>query len=421
MKDYPLSKKLQILTQTARYDNSCSSSGARRETHPFGIGNTHLGGICHTWSADGRCVSLLKILLTNFCINNCKYCLCRRDKDIPRAILKPEELARLTLEFYRRNYIEGLFLSSGIYRHPDYTMELMLQTVKILRHKYLFNGYIHLKILPGTSRELIEEAFNLADRLSSNLELPTEESLRKLAPEKKLNQLRKPLEIVRELYEEKRKKAPASTQIIVGASGDSDKTILSLAQELYRKKMVRRVYYSAYIPVNQDKDLPALKEPPFLREHRLYQGDWLLRFYNFQLEELFEGEDNLPLEIDPKLAWALRHLEFFPIELSRASFEELIRVPGIGPVSARKIIQARKFGELSLETLKKLRVPLKRAKYFITIKGKPPLKISKKELIAFEKGQRELFKEIKPYGSLQFIPYTKPLYFVSWNYEDLSL
>lgn len=386
-------KALEVLTLSARYDNSCSSSGGRRETHPFGIGNSHLGGICHTWSSDGRCVSLLKILQTNLCRNNCKYCLCRRDNDLPRALLSPEELAELTLEFYRRNYIEGLFLSSGIYRDPDYTMELMLQTVRILRKRYYFNGYIHLKLIPGASRELVEEAFSLADRVSSNLELPTEESLRRLAPEKSLGLLMKPLEIVREIYEEKLRKAPASTQIIIGASPESDKTILSLASELYQKKIVRRVYYSAYIPVNKDKDLPAIKEPPFFREHRLYQADWLLRFYGFKLEELFGEEENLPLEMDPKLSWALRNLDFFPVELTRASFEELIRVPGIGPISAKKIIKARRFGELSEETLKKLRISLKRAKYFVTLRGKLLYRANRRTERAYLNKQLALFED----------------------------
>lgn len=384
---------LKILANSARYDNSCSSSGGRRESHPHGIGNSHLAGICHTWSADGRCVSLLKILQTNICKNNCKYCICRRDNDVPRALLQPEELAKITIEFYRRNYIEGLFLSSGIYRDPDYTMELMLRTVKILRERYLFNGYIHLKLIPGASRELVEEAYRLADRVSSNLELPTEESLKALAPEKSLALLKEPLNVVREIYEEKYRKAPASTQIIVGASQDSDFTILKVASSLYAEKKVRRVYYSAYIPVNLDPALPPVKEPPFLREHRLYQADWLLRFYGFKLEELFQGEENLPLEMDPKLAWALRNLHLFPIELTKASYEELIRVPGIGPISAKKIIRARRFGELSEETLKKLRIPLKRARYFVTLKGKLLYQANRRTEKALLCHQKELFKE----------------------------
>lgn len=383
--------RLSILSMSAKYDNSCSSSGGKRETHPYGIGNSYLSGICHTWSSDGRCVSLLKILMTNFCINNCKYCINRRQNDVPRAILTPEEIANLTLEFYRRNYIEGLFLSSGIYRNPDYTMELMIKAAKILRYKYYFNGYIHLKLIPGASRELIEEAFKVADRVSSNLELPTEESLKKLAPDKSFIKLYQPLQVIRDIYEEKQLKAPASTQIIIGATPDTDKTILSVSEKLYREKMVRRVYYSAYIPVNKDKDLPDIKNPPFLREHRLYQADWLLRFYGFKLDELFENSENLSLEIDPKLAWALRHLENFPIELTKADYYELIRIPGIGPVSAKKIIQARKYGELSPESLKKLGIPLKRAKYFITIKGKSLLQLNKKEINLFKEKQLELF------------------------------
>ncbi|MCS7164384.1 MAG: putative DNA modification/repair radical SAM protein [Thermodesulfovibrio sp.] len=369
-------QRLSILSASARYDNSCSSSGGKREVHPYGIGNSHLSGICHSWSSDGRCISLLKILMTNYCLNNCKYCINRSVNDVPRAILTPKEIADLTLEFYRRNYIEGLFLSSGIYKNSDYTMELMLKAVKILRFKYYFSGYIHLKLIPGASTELVKEAFRLADRVSSNIELPTEESLRRLAPEKSFSELYKPLKIVREIYDEKRLKAPASTQIIVGATPDTDKKILKLANSLYENKIVRRVYYSAYIPVNKDSDLPAILEPPFLREHRLYQADWLLRFYGFKLDEIFEEDENLSLRIDPKLAWALRHLEFFPVEITKADYYELVRVPGIGPTSAKRIIKIRKNSEISETTLKKLGIPLKRAKYFITIKGKPLAKFS---------------------------------------------
>lgn len=385
-------KKLSILSASARYDNSCSSSGGKRETHPYGMGNSYLSGICHSWSSDGRCVSLLKILMTNFCYNNCKYCINRAKNDVPRAIMTPQEIANLTIEFYRRNYIEGLFLSSGIYKDPDYTMELMLETARILRNRYYFNGYIHLKLIPGASRELVEEAFRLADRVSSNLELPTEISLKRLAPDKELKKLFQPLKIVREVYEEKRLKAPASTQVIIGATPDTDKTVLSLADSLYQQKIVRRVYYSAYIPVNNDSDLPMINEPPLLREHRLYQADWLLRFYDFRLDELFEDGENLPLELDPKLAWALRHLDFFPVELTKADYEALIRIPGIGPTSAKKIIQARRYGNLSEETLKKLRIPLKRARFFITIRGKELAKPPPRERKALENRQLSLFE-----------------------------
>ncbi len=397
-----LLSKLSILAISARYDNSCSSSGARRESHPYGLGNTHLSGICHTWSADGRCISLLKILMTNICINDCKYCVNRIKNDVPRAILTPEEIAYLTVEFYRRNYIEGLFLSSGIIKDPDYTMELMLRAVKLLRKKYYFNGYIHLKLIPGASRELVAEAFLLADRVSSNLEIAKEENLKRLAPQKSFSLLYTPLRIVRELYKEKNLKTPASTQLIVGATPETDKDILSLAKELYQKKLVRRVYYSAYIPVNEDKDLPAINEPPFLREHRLYQADWLLRFYGFSLEELFAEEEFLSLEMDPKLAWSLRNLHFFPIELTKADYWELVRVPGIGPVSAKKIIRARKEGPLTEESLKKLGIPLKRAKYFITLRGKPLFKTTKfsKKIIKNQlvETQLNLFKELSVYA-----------------------
>ncbi|MCX7729964.1 MAG: putative DNA modification/repair radical SAM protein [Candidatus Caldatribacterium sp.] len=363
-------EKLSILASSARYDNSCSSSGGKRETHPYGLGNSYRSGICHTWSSDGRCVSLLKILLTNFCENHCKYCVNRVQNDVPRVMLAPREIAALTVEMYRRNYIEGLFLSSGVYRSPDETMELMLQAVRILRFKYYFNGYIHLKLIPGASRELVEEAFRLADRVSSNLEFPTEESLKRLAPEKTLEKLYSPLRIVREVFTEGRRKAPASTQIIVGVTPDTDKTILQLADRLYREKLVRRGYYSAYIPVNEDRDLPPVQGPPLLREHRLYQADWLLRFYGFTLDECFGEGEFLPLHIDPKLAWALRHPEFFPLDLAKAEYYELIRVPGIGPVSARRIIEARKYGWLSEDVLRKIGVSLKRARFFVTLRGK---------------------------------------------------
>jgi putative DNA modification/repair radical SAM protein len=381
--------KLNILSVAASYDNSCSSSGRKRETPAYGLKNSYLSGIYYTWSSDGRCVPLLKILLTNYCINNCKYCINRRINDVPRAIFSPEEIAYLTVELYRKNYIEGLFLSSGIYRTPDDTMELMIRTASLLREKYLFKGYIHLKLIPGASPELIAKALKLADRVSSNLELPTEESLKKLAPEKSLPILLNPLKLIRELYENKEIKAPASTQLIIGATPDSDKVILSLAQQLYAQKMVRRVYYSAYIPVNKDSDLPAIEEPPFLREHRLYQADWLIRFYGFQVDELFQEEKNLDLRVDPKFSWAMRNLHFFPVEITKADYWELIRVPGIGPSSAKKIMQARKYGVLSEEVLKKLGIPLKRAKYFITINGKP-LVDSKKEKALFYR-QTELF------------------------------
>ncbi|PMP97729.1 MAG: putative DNA modification/repair radical SAM protein [Thermodesulfobacterium geofontis] len=372
-----LLSKLNILSASAKYDNSCSSSGSKRETPVYGVGSGYLNGIYYTWRSDGRCVSLLKILMTNYCINNCKYCINRRINDVPRAIFTPEEIAYLTVKLYRRNYIEGLFLSSGIYKTPDDTMELMLRAVHILRKKYDFKGYIHLKLIPGASPELIASALKLADRVSSNLELPTEESLKKLAPEKSIPLLLNPLKLIRELYENKEVKAPASTQLIIGATPDSDKVILTLAQRLYTQKMVRRVYYSAYIPVNKDPDLPAIKKPPLLREHRLYQADWLLRFYGFQLDELFQEEENLDLKVDPKLSWAIRNLHFFPVEITKADYWELIRVPGIGPISAKKILQARKYGVLSEKTLKNLGISLKRAKYFITLRGKPLVKFKK--------------------------------------------
>ncbi|QER41407.1 putative DNA modification/repair radical SAM protein [Thermodesulfobacterium sp. TA1] len=379
--------KLSILSQAARYDNTCSGSGRTRETYTQG-----LEGICYVWSGNGRCMPLLKILMTNICVNDCKYCINRIKNDIPRAIFSPEEVAFLTMEFYQKNYIKGLFLSSGIYRDPDYTMELMLRAVKILRLKYRFNGYIHLKLIPGSSSKLIKEAFFLADRVSSNLELPTEKSLKKVAPQKSFELVYPPLKVIKEVYQEKEFKASVSTQLIVGATSDPDKNFLKIAETLYQKGMVKRVYYSAYVSVNHDPALPLLKEPPFLREHRLYQADWLLRFYGFNLEELFEEEENLPLHIDPKLAWALRHRDFFPVEITKADYWELLRVPGIGPVSAKKLIQARKEGIITEDTLKNIGISLKRAKNFIVLRGKTLTKFSKNlEKLPFKLEQLSLF------------------------------
>lgn len=359
--------KLEVLSQAAEFDNVCTGSG-KRLTYSFTKG---IRGIHYVWLSNGKCLPLLKVLYTNFCINNCKYCYNRRKNDIRRTSFSPQELAELTLELYRKNYIKGLFLSSGIYPSPDDTMERMIRTIEILRKNYDFKAYIHLKILPGTSEEIIKKAILLANRVSCNIELPTQESLKKLAPDKEQKVLIETLAKIKALKEELEKNVSASTQLIIGATPDTDKTILELSQNLYKKDLVKRVYYSAYIPVNRDEDLPFFEKPPYLREYRLYQADFLLRLYGFSLEELFMKEENLDLKMDPKLRWAISHPEFFPVDIAKADYWELIRIPGIGIISAKKIIEARKRGVISEETLKKLKIPLKRAKYFITIKGKP--------------------------------------------------
>ena len=372
--------KLKILSKSAEFDNVCTGSGKKRETKAYTKG---LNGISYVWLSNGKCLPLLKILYTNFCINNCKYCYNRRKNDIRRTAFTPEEIANLTLELYKKGYIKGLFLSSGIYRSPDDTMELMIRAVELLRKVYNFKAYIHLKILPGTSKELIKKAIFLANRVSCNIELPTQESLKKLAPEKEQKILIETLAKIRTLKDEFEKKTSSSTQLIIGATPDTDKTILKLSQSLYKKGLVKRVYYSAYIPINNDKDLPFFEKPPYLREYRLYQADFLLRFYGFSLEELFINNETLDLKMDPKLKWALSHPEFFPIDITKADYWELLRIPGIGPLSAKKIIEIRKYNVLNEDTLKKLKIPLKKAKYFIAVKGKPLYKSFKEFTFIF--------------------------------------
>ncbi|MDQ7826617.1 MAG: putative DNA modification/repair radical SAM protein [Candidatus Eremiobacteraeota bacterium] len=375
--------KLTVLSGAAKYDVSCVSSGSRRRGVKGGVGSTAPSGICHSFTSDGRCVSLLKILFTNDCIFDCSYCVNRRSNDVPRASFTEGEVAALTMEFYHRNYIEGLFLSSAITRSPDYTMERLVRTVKDLRLKERFNGYIHLKALPGASKSLIIEAGSYVDRLSANIELPSRESLKLLAPQKSgegILSVMKSMgaEITRYREEkEKSRKAPPfipagqSTQLIVGASPESDSTILRLSEFLYRRFSLKRVFYSAYIPVNESPHLPAPVEPPLLREHRLYQADWLLRFYGFASAELF-GEQcrNLDERWDPKTGWALAHPEFFPLEVNSAPYEALVRVPGIGTLSAKRIIAARKLHSLSLEDLARIGVVMKRARFFVMAAGK---------------------------------------------------
>ena len=379
-------EKLTILTDAAKYDAACTSSGVRRGSRPGYIGNTSsaLAGCCHTFSADGRCVTLLKVLMTNCCVYDCKYCVNRCSNDVRRAAFAPEELAELTLQFYRRNYIEGLFLSSGVMVSPDYTTERMIRCLELLREGRRFNGYIHAKAIPGTSPELVRRLGLLADRLSVNIELPSERGLQTLAPSKTRKAIFRPMGLITSTLRENREAlvkyrhaprfAPAgqSTQMIIGATPDSDRHILSLTQALYDKYRLKRVFYSAYVPVVESSLLPALDtKPPLLREHRLYQADWLLRFYGFRAEELLdEAEPNFNPLVDPKCTWALRHPEFFPVEVNTADREALLRVPGIGVVSAKRILYARRARKLEHGDLKKLGVVLKRAQYFITCKGK---------------------------------------------------
>lgn len=377
-------QKLEILTDAAKYDVACTSSGVDRKGDGKHMGNCAAAGICHSFSSDGRCISLLKILMTNECIYDCKYCLNRKSNDVPRATFTPEEICTLTMQFYRRNYIEGLFLSSGILQNPDFTMELLYRTIWLLRNKYHFNGYVHVKGIPGADAELIEKMGYLADRMSVNLELPTAEGLRTLAPNKHRKNILTPMrQIQNTIHANKEelilyRKSPTfvgggqSTQMIIGATPETDYQILNVAENLYQKFELKRVFYSAFVKVNEDKSLPALPGgPPLLREHRLYQADWLLRFYGFRAEELLdEKRPFFNVMLDPKEDWAVRHLECFPVEINRAAYENLLRVPGIGVKSARRILSARKSCNLTFADLKKLGVVLKRAVYFITCNGR---------------------------------------------------
>ncbi|EMR01205.1 putative DNA modification/repair radical SAM protein [Cesiribacter andamanensis] len=380
-----LEEKLSLLADAAKYDVSCSSSGSKRKNVGKGLGNAEGMGICHSYTADGRCVSLLKILLTNHCIFDCAYCVSRRSNDVERAAFTVKEVVELTLSFYRRNYIEGLFLSSGIFKSPDATMERLVRVAKSLRLEHQFNGYIHLKAIPGASEALIEEAGRYADRLSVNLELPSDLSLQLLAPEKRFADVLRPMNHLKEKIDEQAadKKnalikhtplfAPAgqSTQLVVGASPESDRHILLLSQGLYQEQKLKRVYYSGYVPISTDARLPALGSmPPLLREHRLYQADWLLRFYGFKAEELLSDQrPQLDLQFDPKLAWALHNRQYFPVEVQSAPLEALLRVPGLGIKTAKMIVASRSFTPLRFDHLKQMGVVLKRARYFITCGG----------------------------------------------------
>lgn len=411
----PLADKLKILADAAKYDVSCSSSGSSRRNDGTGIGNTLAAGICHSFSEDGRCISLLKILFTNECIYDCRYCINRRSNDVPRAAFTPDEVCELTMEFYRRNYIEGLFLSSGILYSPDHTMELICETVYKLRTLHRFQGYVHVKAIPGADPALIQRAGFLADRMSVNLEMATADGLKAMAPNKHRNNILKPMrQIQNGIIQSKNeltvyKHAPRfceagqSTQMVIGALPESDYQIMSVAENLYNKFSLKRVYYSAFVNVNEDKDLPAtVFGPPLLREHRLYQADWLLRFYNFKADELLnEKRPNFNLALDPKADWAVRHLEAFPVEINRADYHTLLRIPGVGVRSARRIVAARRFGSLTFEDLKKMGVVLKRALYFITCGGRMlyPAKLDEEYIV------RSLTEQNKPGkdGKLSFM------------------
>ncbi|NLG92826.1 MAG: putative DNA modification/repair radical SAM protein [Clostridiales bacterium] len=376
--------KLKILTDAAKYDAACTSSGVDKKAAAGGIGSAAACGICHSFAGDGRCISLLKVLMSNACVYDCQYCVNRRSNDTPRATFAPRELAELTIQFYRRNYIEGLFLSSGVVKNPDYTCEHMIEVLRILREEYRFNGYIHAKAIPGADSALLARLGTLADRISVNIELPSQNSLKLLAPDKSKHSILAPMgyiqnriqenstEIVRYRHAPKFAPAGQSTQMIIGATPETDFQILNLTQALYRKYRLKRVFYSAYMPVSTSALLPAKgTKPPLLREHRLYQADWLLRFYGFSAGELLdEGHPNFNPFIDPKCDWALRHMEMFPLDVNRAPYSDLLRVPGIGVKSARRIVAARRTGPLRFDGLKKLGVVLKRAQYFITCSGK---------------------------------------------------
>ena len=392
----PIDEKLRILSDAAKYDVSCSSSGSSRKNTSNGLGNAAYSGICHSWSADGRCVSLLKILMTNYCIYDCKYCISRKSNDIERAILTPDEIVRLTMNFYRRNYIEGLFLSSGVIKNADYTMEQMIAVAKKLRLEENFNGYIHMKVIPGASWELIHEIGLYVDRVSVNIELAENKALKLLAPDKKPTDISTSMGLIRKNQiqntEEKKlfKSTPSfipagqTTQMIIGAGGESDFAILNRSENLYKNFGLKRVYYSAYVPVNKSGILANTNAVPMLREHRIYQADWLLRFYNFKAEEILDEKNPFidPL-LDPKANWAVQNWHLFPMEINRAPYKDLIRIPGIGVTSAKRIVMARRHNVIKYEHLKKLGVVIKRAKYFITVNG---------EFMGFRKESPELIR-----------------------------
>jgi len=382
-------EKLTILSDAAKYDVACTSSGVDRAGVPGSIGNAAACGICHSFSADGRCIALLKVLLSNECSYDCNYCVNRKSNDVSRATFEPHELAELMIQFYRRNYIEGLFLSSAVVRNPDYTCEQMIEVLSLIRNEYRFRGYIHVKAIPGTDDKLLTALGLLADRMSINLELPSNNSLKLLAPQKSRESILEPMEMIKTGIKENKtdlvkfrntpRFVPAgqSTQMIVGATPETDYQIINLSAALYKKYELKRVFYSAYMPVIEGRNLPAINsKPQLLREHRLYQADWLLRFYKFEASELLDKKNpNFNLLIDPKCNWALNHYDFFPVEVNSAPYEVLLRVPGLGVIGAKKILRARRTGKLDFPDLKKMNIVLKRAQYFITCRGKTMLGI----------------------------------------------
>ena len=403
-----LSEKLRILSGAAKYDVSCSSSGSNRGGKKGSLGSAFSSGICHSFTPDGRCISLLKILLTNCCIYDCSYCINRRSNDVERATFTADEVVNLTMNFYRRNYIEGLFLSSAIIKNANFTMEILTEVVEKLRNEHNFGGYIHLKAIPGADEELINKAGRLVDRMSVNLELPSDKSLKLLAPEKNKEEIFKPMKNIKNqiiINKDERRKyknssifvpGGQSTQLIVGATKETDLNILTLSENLYNKFALKRVYYSAYVPVNSGKNLPDIKNPPTLREHRLYQGDWLLRVYGFNSNELLnEANPNFDINFDPKTTYALNNIHLFPVEINKAPYEMLIRVPGIGIRGAKKIVSARRVNSLDFLDLKKLGIVLKRAQYFITCRGKYFGAVSFDEL--------KIKKALKPKVDLNYI------------------
>lgn len=428
VQEMDLMQKLEILADAAKYDVACTSSGVDRKNTGGGTGSCIAAGICHSFSSDGRCISLLKILFTNECIFDCKYCINRRSNDVPRASFTPQEVCDLTMGFYRRNYIEGLFLSSGIIKSPDVTMELLCQTLYKLRREYGFQGYIHVKAIPGADPAIVERTGYLADRMSVNLELPTEEALQILAPQKQRSKMLAPIRQVQQRRTENRQElalyrhaprfvpAGQSTQMIIGASGESDLQILKTAEHMYRSYEMKRVFYSAFVRVNDDSLLPALPGgPPLLREHRLYQADWLLRFYGFHTEELLSEErPDFNVFLDPKCDWALRHLELFPVEVMRADYQTLLKVPGIGVRSAQRIVKARRLGTLDYQLLKKMGVVLKRAVFFITCGGRQmyPVRLEEdyilrnlldgKERLSYGAGKEPAYRQLSLFDDPRF-------------------
>ncbi|TDH28944.1 putative DNA modification/repair radical SAM protein [Segetibacter sp. 3557_3] len=400
-------EKLSILADAAKYDVSCSSSGSDRKNKDKGLGNAS-NGICHAYTEDGRCVSLLKILLTNHCIFDCAYCVSRKSNDVKRAAFTVQEVVDLTINFYRRNYIEGLFLSSGIFKNADYTMERLVLVARKLREEHNFNGYIHLKTIPGASDELLKEAGLYADRLSVNVEMPTEQSLKLLAPDKKREDMIQPMNYLKGAIianrEEKKlfKKAPQfapagqSTQMVIGATPESDLEVLFMASQFYKQMQLKRVYYSGYVPISNDNRLPAIGTPvPMIRENRLYQADWLMRFYGFKVNEIVSPENpHLDIDIDPKLSWALRNLQIFPVDINKADLQVIMRIPGIGVQSAKKIVSARQFSKLTWEHLKKIGIAVNRARYFITCQSK---EFELKDLMPMQIKQRILSQGASKY------------------------